>query len=108
MTPSEIVSVTRNDATAEFEVIDSQNACQPPPAACHRIAASGSSTMTLSHIDAAPTRSAVRPVPTAENAGRLTTVPGEFGPGGLGVREQLSSSGLLVDLRDASVVLIEQ
>ena len=61
VTPAEIVSVTRNDSSAALEVIPSQNACQPPPAACHRIAASGSSTMMLSQIDAAPTRSDVVP-----------------------------------------------
>ena len=61
MTPAEIVSVTRNDSSAAFDVTAAQNACQPPPAACHTIAASGSSTMMLSQIDAAPTRSDVVP-----------------------------------------------
>ena len=61
VTPIETVSVTRNDSRAALDVIACQNACQPPPADCHTIAASGSSTMTLSHIDAAPTRSDVVP-----------------------------------------------
>ena len=45
-TTTEIVSVTRNDSMAALEVMACQNACQPPPADCHTIAASGSSTMT--------------------------------------------------------------
>src|SRR5215208_2339245 len=61
VTPAEIVSVTRKDSSAAFDVIASQNASQPPPADCHTIAASGSSTMTLSQIDAAPTRIDVVP-----------------------------------------------
>ena len=61
VTPSETVNVTRNDSSAACDVTVSQNAFQPPPAACHRIAASGSSTMTLSHSVAVPTRSDVLP-----------------------------------------------
>ena len=45
-TANEIVSVTLNDSMAAFDVTALQNACQPPPADCHTIAASGSSTMT--------------------------------------------------------------
>ena len=66
MTPAEIVSVTRNDSSAALEVTATQNACQPPPADCHTIAASGSSTMMLSQIDAAPDPQRRRPVPAAE------------------------------------------
>ena len=85
VTPVEIVSVTRNDSSAALEVIASQNACQPPPADCHTIAASGSSTMTLSQIDAAPTRSDVVPYrpPKRLGARPALTVVGEFGPGRL-------------------------
>src|SRR6478752_3183002 len=58
---TEMVNVTLNDATAAGELTADQNASQPPPADCHRIAASGSSTMIDSHIVAAPTRSEVLP-----------------------------------------------
>ena len=59
VTAAEIVSVTRKDSTAACEVTASQNACQPPPAACQTMAASGSSTITESHTVATPTRSDV-------------------------------------------------
>ncbi len=75
VTPAEIVSVTRNDSSAALEVIASQNACQPPPADCHRIAASGSSTMTLSQIDAAPTRSDVVPYRRPKRPGARPASP---------------------------------
>ncbi len=42
--------MTRNDSIAAFDVTADQNASQPPPADCHRIAASGSSTMIDSHV----------------------------------------------------------
>src|SRR6478609_10557510 len=61
VTPIETVSVTRKDSTAALDVTAAQNAAQPPPAACHRIAASGSRTMTDNHNVAAPTRSPVVP-----------------------------------------------
>ena len=61
MTPTEIVSVTLYDSSAALELTAVQNALQPPPADCHRMAASGSSTMTLSQNVAAPTRSDVVP-----------------------------------------------
>src|SRR5262245_59249356 len=61
VTPIEIVRVTRNDSNAALEVTVNQNACHPPLADCHTIAASGSRTMTLNQIDAAPTRSEVVP-----------------------------------------------
>ncbi len=61
VTPSEIVSVTLKDSSAALEVTVAQKSCQPPLADCHTIAASGSSTMTLSQIDAAPTRRLVVP-----------------------------------------------
>src|ERR1700754_2680948 len=60
-TAIEIVSVTRKDAIAEFDVTAAQNASHPPPADCHTMAASGSSTMTESHVVATPTRSDVLP-----------------------------------------------
>ncbi len=60
-TANEIVSVTLNDSMAAFDVTAFQNACQPPPADCHTIAASGSSTMMESHVVATPTRSDVLP-----------------------------------------------
>ena len=44
-----------------LEVMADQNAAQPPFADCQTIAASGSRTMTLSQIDAAPTRNDVVP-----------------------------------------------
>ena len=53
--------MTRNDSRAALDVMANQNACHPPPAACHTMAASGSSTMTLSQMDAAPTRNEVVP-----------------------------------------------
>ena len=62
-TPTEMVNVTLNDASAAGELTADQNASQPPPADCHRIAASGSSTMSDSHIVAAPTRSDGTSVP---------------------------------------------
>ena len=61
VTPAEMVSVTRKDSSAAFEVTASQNACQPPPTACQPIAASGSSTITESHTIATPTRNDVPP-----------------------------------------------
>ena len=62
VTPAEIVSVTRNDSSAAFEVTASRNACQPPPTDCHAIAANGSSTITESHTTETPTRNDV-PLP---------------------------------------------
>src|SRR4029079_4274223 len=75
VTPVEIVSVTRTDSRDALEAAPSQNACQPPPADCHTIAASGSSTMMLSQIDAAPTRNDVVPYrpPNRLHAPALTT-----------------------------------
>ncbi|SKX19895.1 Uncharacterised protein [Mycobacteroides abscessus subsp. massiliense] len=60
-TPKETPRVTLNELTAALEVIAFQNAVHPPPADCQTIAARGSSTMMLSQIDAAPTRSEVLP-----------------------------------------------
>ena len=61
VTAIEMVRVTRNDSSAACDVTASQKACHPPPAACHAIAASGSSTITESHTIATPTRSDVSP-----------------------------------------------
>src|SRR4051812_28705200 len=60
-TENEMVNVTLNDSMAARDVAALQNASQPPPADCHTIAASGSSTMTDSHVVATPTRSDVLP-----------------------------------------------
>jgi hypothetical protein len=61
VTPEEIVSVTRNDSSADGDVTADTNAAHPPLADCHTIAASGSSTITDSHSVATPIRSAVVP-----------------------------------------------
>ena len=87
VTPIETVSVTRNDSNAALDVIAAQNAAHPPPAACHTIAASGSSTMTASQIDRRARRAAL----SCRTAGRTVRAPaegppvavGEFGPGRL-------------------------
>src|SRR3977135_4287539 len=83
VTPAEMVSVTRNESSAALEVIATQNACQPPPAPCQTIAASGSSTMTLSQIDAAPTRSDVVPYRPPRRLGARPPSPLPVGSGGV-------------------------
>ena len=106
MTPAEIASVTRNDSTAACDVTASQKACQPPPAACQTIAASGNSTITESHSVATPTRRDVlpdRPDPRDPRGCGGAIVSGASlwtdGP---------SSGGLRVDLGDAAGALVEQ
>lgn len=54
VTITEMVSVTRNDASADGVVTADQNASQPPSAEVHTIAASGSSTISDSHSTATP------------------------------------------------------
>src|ERR1700731_4196482 len=61
VTTEEIVSVTRNDSSADGDVTADTNAAQPPLADCHTIAASGSSTITDSHSVATPMRREVAP-----------------------------------------------
>src|ERR1700738_429502 len=46
VTTEEIVSVTRNDSSADGDVTADTNAAQPPLADCHTIAARGSRTHT--------------------------------------------------------------
>src|SRR6185312_5613202 len=58
-TTAEIVSVTRNESSADGDVTADTKSGQPPLADCHTIAASGSSTITDSHNIATPMRSDV-------------------------------------------------
>ena len=77
VTPIEMLRVTFNESNAALEVTASQKACQPPLADCHTIAANGSSTIRLSQIEAAPTRTAVVP---RRRAGEPDRRPGSPSP----------------------------
>ena len=59
VTPIATVRVTRKDSRAAVVVMAAQNPLRPPLADCHTTAASGSSTITLSQIDAVPARTGV-------------------------------------------------
>ncbi len=85
VTPAEMVSVTRNDSIAAFEVTASQKACQPPPAACQAMAARGSSTITESHSVAAPSRSDVVGRPRRGGAARRSSGRTAWGSGVIAV-----------------------
>ncbi len=61
VTAAEMVSVTRNESSADGDVTAVTKADQPPFADCHTMAASGSSTITDSHSVATPIRSEVVP-----------------------------------------------
>src|SRR5581483_3005277 len=66
-TAAEIVSVTRNESSADADVTAATKPGQPPLPDCQTIAASGSSTITDSHIIATPRRNEV--VPRAARSG---------------------------------------
>src|SRR6185295_9316954 len=108
-TTTDIVSVRRSDATAWRFVIASQNVPRPPSVDFATTAASGRSTMTLSHTVAMPSDSAPEPPGAAEESARRRAAetdrpaPGE-------VRTSLGSGdprGLL-DLRDRALVRVEE
>src|SRR3954466_2065537 len=105
-------SVSLSAATACGAVTASQNAARPPSVERATTAASGISTMTLSHSVATPSASVPEPPGAAEeSAGRRAVTPDPPTPGdAAGLRASLGSGDprRLLDLGDRALVGIEE
>src|SRR3954451_15853377 len=105
-------SVSFSAATACGAVTASQNACRPPAVERATTAASGMSTMTLSHSVATPSPSAPDPPGAAEESARRRAVKSDPPPRGdaAGLSASLGSGDprRLLDLRDRALVRIEE